>query len=150
MSDQEKITLTCVLSVIYAVIGSAFTTGWNLSVCNLPANYITCWIQAVYDNDLSKNCTDANDMYKQGDFDEVTGIWAWASSSVALGACLGAVLGGPAAEKFGRKWSMFANSILGIAAMIVLGLSKSINSYVVFILMRVLIGINSESGFYLV
>ena len=48
-----------------AVLGSAFTFGWNLGVTNLPEPFIRCWIQESLDRnqfeDANVNCSLARD-----------------------------------------------------------------------------------------
>ena len=143
----ESMSITLKLGYLVAVLGSAFTFGYNLSISNQPQDYIVCWIQNTqYNSDFE--CQNATELSMAGLFTDATATWSLCSAVLAIGAAIGSFSAGPIMNTFGRKVTMIANSILNITVAIVLALSTSINSIAVFILFRVLfglvVGINSS------
>lgn len=148
------------IAFFMAVLGSAFTFGWNIGVTNLPEPFIRCWIQESYDmeqfTEKNVNCSMAKDAAafdsktsndtQLADLKEImdksTQLWALCTSIFAIGAMIGSLLGGPMSDKLGRVKAMLINAILAGAACLLLGACRIINNYPVFVAGRVLIGIS--------
>ena len=132
---------------------AAFQLGFNLADTNLPEPYIRCWIQETEDPDqfLINNVT-CEDAATDGQIknttlnlilDKSTAKWSIAISIYALGAMAGSLIAGPIANKVGRKPSILLNAILNAVSCITLVFIRTINSYYVFVVLRVLLGVNT-------
>jgi len=148
-----------------AVLGSAFTFGWNIGVTNLPEPFIRCWIQESLDEEqfaeAGVNCSqarDASSISKSSNgtwdtdddslvslreiMDKSTKLWALCTSIFAIGAMIGSLLGGPMSDKLGRRMAMIVNAVLAGGSCLLLGACRLINNYPVFVIGRVLIGVS--------
>jgi len=147
MSESQKnveiIGPKSLISLANAVLGSAFTFGWAMGVLNLPEPYIKCWLSNLsLDADSQNNCEDAINLNNNGTFEDTTLQWALSTAILPLGAVIGGVCGGIIANKYGRKTGMLVNAIYLVAISIGLGLIRSINNLVVFLVLRFLLGTN--------
>ena len=64
-SQNELLSTRVWIAFAMAVLGSAFTFGWNIGVTNLPEPFIRCWIQESLDEEqfaeAGVNCSQARD-----------------------------------------------------------------------------------------
>ena len=147
------------ISYFMVVLGSAFSFGWNISVTNQPEPFIRCWIQESRNEsqfndrldcgqskfglspDLSdRNITDLEEL--KSIMDKSTGLWALSTSIFAIGGMLGSLLATPIAQKLGNKKTLIFNAVLLSGSCVLLGFTKQINKYSIYIIGRTLTGIS--------
>ena len=69
-------------------------------------------------------------------------LWATTVSIFAIGGMFGGLLGGWWAEYFGRKRGMLFNTVVGVVAGLLMGLSKVATSIEMIIIGRFVVGFN--------
>ncbi|KAH9509590.1 Solute carrier 2, facilitated glucose transporter member 1 [Bulinus truncatus] len=126
-----RITGKLCLAVVGAVLGS-FQFGFNTGVINAPEESI-------------KDFLNATDYHRTGSFmsqNSITNMFAVIVSMFAVGGCLGGILAGWWAEKFGRKFGFLLNAVPGIIGSILMYFSVLAKSYEMVIVGRLVIGFN--------
>ena len=136
------------LAFFYAFLAS-IELGWNLGAVNNPQPFIKCWINQVQIGDLNKkdceNSTISEDEIGSihENLKDVTIFWSLFTAIYAIGAAIGSIIGGPISDKFGRKKAIFFSAILAVTASLILGFIRKIDNYIIFVLARTLIGVNT-------
>ena len=121
--------------------------GWHLGVTNLPEPFIKCWINEVtYGNVNQTICdqaTDPDNEFIADQLSEVSFYWALCTSIFGIGAAIGGLIGGPFSDKFGRKTTMIWNAIFAFILCLLLGATRFIGNYPIFVIARTLIGLQA-------
>ena len=147
-----------VLGYLSAVL-TGFLFGWNLSVLNIPSDYIKCWIQAISDPS-GKNQTilnfcetfpdlSATDPSTQNFITSATNLkFAWISSIYCIGGMVGALSGGPISDKLGRRVGIMIICGVYLVSSLVLYIStiNGVDSWEVLFFGRILIGLSAGAS----
>ncbi|XP_060600218.1 glucose transporter type 1-like [Ruditapes philippinarum] len=129
---KSRITWRLCLAVISAIMGSV-VFGYNTGVINAPETQIKAFLNSTHyerSRDQMSNAT-------------ITSLYALIVAIFAVGGMVGGLAAGWWANFFGRKFGMIFNSIIGIAACILMYLSRTAMSYEMIIAGRLLVGISS-------
>jgi len=128
---------------------AGFQMGYNLGDTNLIEPFIRCWIQQTESSDQFISCENADTVGQNKTtelysiLEKSTAKWSLAVSIYAIGAMAGSLLAGPTANKIGRKPSILLNAILNVLSCTALIFLKQINSYYLFLIIRILLGVNT-------
>nr|KAI8752096.1 solute carrier family 2; facilitated glucose transporter member 1-like isoform X1 [Biomphalaria glabrata] len=128
---KNHMSLKLGLSVVGAVLGS-FQFGFNTGVINAPEESIKEFL-----NETEYHRT-SHHMSKE----KTTNLFAVIVSMFAAGGCLGGILAGWWAEKFGRKMGLMLNVVPGIIGAVLMYFSVLAESYEMIIVGRLIIGFN--------
>ncbi|KAJ3653795.1 hypothetical protein Zmor_013028 [Zophobas morio] len=122
-----------IFAIIASALGSSFQHGYNTGVTNNPEKVLLSWISEVMGNRTGI-------VPEEG---SVTIVYALAVSIFCVGGMIGGVSTGFIANRFGRKKGLLLNNILVFIAAIFFGSAKAAASHELFILARLIIGVNS-------
>ncbi|KAK3577353.1 hypothetical protein CHS0354_008451 [Potamilus streckersoni] len=131
ITPVNKVTLRLALAVFSAVMGS-LVFGYNTGVINAPEGQIKSFINKT-------------NMDRSGEYiseDTSTGLFALIVAIFAVGGMIGGLLAGWWADFFGRKFGLIINNLIGIAAAVMMYISRTAGAYEVIIAGRFLVGIN--------
>lgn len=116
---------------------TSFSVGFHLSVVNNPADLLQDFIDSSYKKHYGHEISGSRS----------SALWGFTVNVYVVGGAIGAWIAMYMAEKFGRKTSlMLINNVITIIGSILLGVSKPLNSFEVFIVGRFLNGISSGIG----
>lgn len=130
---QGHLTKNLIWAVFASAVGSSFQHGYNGGVVNAPEKLIAQFINETYHKRYQEVGSDA-----QIDF-----IFAIIVSIFCIGGCIGAMATAFVADRIGRKEGLFYNNFLALIACPLMALSKSLDSYELLIIGRLIIGINA-------
>ncbi|CAH1368592.1 hypothetical protein MTP99_010058 [Tenebrio molitor] len=122
-------------AVIASSLGSGFQHGYHTGIINVPAEIFQEWIQRLKTERVVGGSVTAAD--------DVMTIWSTAVAMFPVGGILGGCLTGYFSDRCGRKNSLLLNNLIVIAALTILSLSKTIDSFELFVFGRFLAGINA-------
>ncbi|XP_053390309.1 solute carrier family 2, facilitated glucose transporter member 1-like, partial [Mercenaria mercenaria] len=126
---KSKVTVRLCLAVFSAVMGSV-EFGYNTGVINAPETQIKTFINVTNYNRTGNPMTDVT----------ITSLYAVIVAIFAVGGMVGGLAAGWWADYFGRKYGMMLNNVIGIAACLMLYLSRTATSYEMIIIGRLLVG----------
>ncbi|WAQ99525.1 GTR1-like protein, partial [Mya arenaria] len=124
------VTLQLCVAVLSAIMGS-FQFGYNTGVINAPETQIKSFLNMTHYNRTGSAMKDVT----------ITSLYALIVSIFAVGGVVGGLAAGWWADFFGRKFGMILNNIIGIAACVMMYLSRTAMSYEMVIVGRLLVGI---------
>lgn len=120
-------------AVTAAAFGASFQHGYNTGVVNAPQQLVNQWINETYTHRFGEGA----------DATTIDFIYAVIVSIFCVGGMVGALMTAYIAERFGRKGGLLLNNIFVFIAALLMGFSKSMQSYEMLIAGRFFIGINS-------
>lgn len=126
-------TKALIFAVLAAAFGSSFQFGYHIGCINLPADLIKEWFTHSYEQ-MNGQKISMQDMESK---------WALAVGIFAVGGMFGGVSVGTVADKLGRKNALLYNNALAIIAAALMAGAKYVGNYWLFILGRLIIGLNS-------
>jgi SP family facilitated glucose transporter-like MFS transporter 1 len=124
---EGRWTKSLIFAVLAAAFGSSFQFGYHIGCINLPADLIIQWFAEQMVSDTTT----------------ATARWGIAVGIFAVGGMIGGNLVGIVATKLGRKQALLYNNVLAIIAGVLMGGAKYVGNYWLFILGRLIVGINS-------
>ncbi|XP_045193213.2 solute carrier family 2, facilitated glucose transporter member 1-like [Mercenaria mercenaria] len=132
--DRRKaaVTLRLCLAVVSAIMGSV-EFGYNTGVINAPETQIKTFMNSTHYERTREPMSDVT----------ITSLYALIVAIFAVGGMVGGLAAGWWADFFGRKFGMIINNIIGIAACVMMYLSRTAMSYEMIIVGRLLVGISS-------
>lgn len=128
------------LAIFAGAFGSGFQHGYHTGVVNAPQKLISDWIQVCPEGVNGTEGFDSECAYTQN---EVTMIWSWVVAIFCIGGLLGGCSIGLLSAKFGRKGTLLLNNVLVLLACVAMFAAKYANTYILLLVGRFLIGINS-------
>lgn len=120
-------------AVFASTVGSSFQHGYNGGVVNAPQKLIGEFINQTYKQRHGEYASET-----QVDF-----IIAIIVSIFCIGGCVGALLTAFVADRIGRKEGLMYNNLIVLVASPLMASAKSMSSYELLILGRLLIGVNA-------
>ena len=133
LSADNRLTKNLAWAVLCSAVGSSFQHGYNGGVVNAPEKLIGEFINQTYRQRHGQWASEA-----QVDF-----IFALIVSIFCVGGCIGALLTALVAHRLGRKEGLLWNNLLVLLASPMMASARSMSSYELLILGRLLIGINA-------
>lgn len=130
---SKFLTKNLVWAVLASTVGSSFQHGYNIGVTNAPEKLIGQFINDTYHSRHSVLPSDG----------QIDLIFAIIVSIYCVGGCIGALLTAFVADRIGRKEGLFYNNILVLLACPLMASSRSLSSYELLIVGRLIIGINA-------
>eukprot|EP00096_Caligus_rogercresseyi_P015440 TRINITY_DN7878_c0_g1_i1.p1 TRINITY_DN7878_c0_g1~~TRINITY_DN7878_c0_g1_i1.p1 ORF type:complete len:482 (+),score=118.63 TRINITY_DN7878_c0_g1_i1:104-1549(+) len=134
-------------AIAAGAFGSSFQHGYNTGVLNAPQVVITNWIRGCTQNNTEALATEEEDgggsLSCEIGENSATFIWAIVVSIFCVGGMIGGTLVGTIASRVGRKGGLLWNNVLAILGAIFLFFSQMSGSYILLIIGRFIIGINS-------
>nr|CAD2187001.1 unnamed protein product [Meloidogyne enterolobii] len=121
-------TKSLIFAVLAAAFGSSFQFGYHIGCINLPADLIKQWF---------------SDQISGSDAATIETRWGMAVGVFAVGGMIGGNLVGIVATKLGRKRALLYNNALAIIAGALMAGAKFVGNYWLFILGRLIVGINA-------
>ncbi|GAU90882.1 hypothetical protein RvY_03240 [Ramazzottius varieornatus] len=151
------VTKTLAFSIFTAAFGSSFLFGYHIGVMNAPQTIIGLWIRQVKckrnngvvsqeegeSDDVWCSKLDAageTNMFKNV---ELNTLWTLIVAMLSTGALIGALSTNFFATKFGRRTTLWYNSLTGILAAAILGFAYLANSFEMLIVGRLIAGFNA-------
>ncbi|XP_021504230.1 solute carrier family 2, facilitated glucose transporter member 5 isoform X1 [Meriones unguiculatus] len=132
--NREKkgaLTLVLALATLIAAFGSSFQYGYNVAAVNSPSEIM----KQFYNDTYHKRTDDKLDSFT------LTLMWSLTVSMFPFGGFLGSLMVGTLVNKMGRKGALLFNNIFSIVPAILMGCSKTLESYELIIISRLLVGI---------
>ncbi|OWA49841.1 Glucose transporter type 1 [Hypsibius exemplaris] len=150
--ESAGFTKSLAFAIFTSAFGSSFLFGYNLGVMNSPQTILGLWVREINctrnggtpsqvegeSTDVSCSKLDVNGEGKMFENSGLNTIWVLINSMFAAGALVGALLTSVLVGRFGRKGTLFWNSITGIISAACLGLASTAGSYELLI-----VGVNS-------
>lgn len=130
---SAKVTKNLVWAVLASALGSSFQHGYNGGVLNTPEKLIGQFINETYQQRHGQVASDA----------QIDLIFSIIVSIFCIGGCIGALMTAIVADRLGRKEGLFYNNVLVLIACPIMASAKSLSSYELLIIGRLLIGINA-------
>ncbi|XP_064645201.1 glucose transporter type 1-like [Lineus longissimus] len=127
--NQQSVTACLLLSIFGATCG-ALSFGYNTGVINAPQSVIEKFINETQ-------------MLRTGSWMQdqtISLLLAITVAIFAVGGMLGGFSAGWWANRFGRRGGMLLNNVFGITAALLMGLSKTANSFEMIIIGRLIVG----------
>ncbi|KAL7073162.1 hypothetical protein ACQ4LE_007053 [Meloidogyne hapla] len=124
-------TKSLIFAVLAAAFGSSFQFGYHIGCINLPADLIKQWFSEQMSG---SGAADAS---------TIEARWGMAVGIFAVGGMIGGNLVGIVATKLGRKRALLYNNALAIIAGALMAGAKFVGNYWLFILGRLIVGINA-------
>uniref|UniRef100_UPI00398E3787 solute carrier family 2, facilitated glucose transporter member 11-like n=1 Tax=Pristiophorus japonicus TaxID=55135 RepID=UPI00398E3787 len=121
------------LTIFAASIGGTFQYGLNNTIINAPTIYILKFI--------AETCTKHYGM--QLESWSITLLWSITVATYPVGGLVGALLAGPLAITCGRRNSLLLSNIFVLVGALLMGLSRTAESFEMIIIGRFFSGINS-------
>uniref|UniRef100_A0A915NQ02 Major facilitator superfamily (MFS) profile domain-containing protein n=1 Tax=Meloidogyne floridensis TaxID=298350 RepID=A0A915NQ02_9BILA len=121
-------TKSLIFAVLAAAFGSSFQFGYHIGCINLPADLIKQWF---------------SEQISGSDAATIETRWGMAVGVFAVGGMIGGNLVGIVATKLGRKRALLYNNALAIIAGALMAGAKFVGNYWLFILGRLIVGINA-------
>ncbi|XP_039270735.1 solute carrier family 2, facilitated glucose transporter member 5-like [Styela clava] len=165
-NPKPKATLSLMVGVAMAVIGSSFQYGYNIAVVNAPADEIKDFFFGPLEVEVINNTVVSSGNISTSSLNETIGsttmspdvsvkkepvnddheiyrdnMYALAVSAFAFTGMIGSLLVGPVVRKFGRRGGLMVNNIISLVAAAFLGFSKLANSFPMIVIGRALIGV---------
>ncbi|XP_078523936.1 solute carrier family 2, facilitated glucose transporter member 11-like [Lissotriton helveticus] len=138
MSSQPAAGMTWRLACLTLVvgIGGSLQFGLHISIINSPSKHIQkfmnqTWVDR-YDSHFSQ--------------ETVKLLWSLTVSIYSIGGLLGAQLTGPLCGKYGRKRTLLYNNLVAVLAAVLMVISRTVGSFEVILLGRMLYGVNAGLG----
>ncbi|XP_065226468.1 facilitated glucose transporter protein 1-like isoform X2 [Planococcus citri] len=122
-------------SVFVSAFGSAFQHGYHTGVLNAPQELIEEWLRSMVNITSTAEKEETNK--------HITFIFSLMVSIYCIGGMVGGMLTKFWLGVFGLKWGIFMNNFLVITSAALMGFSHQQGSYVMFIVGRFLVGMNS-------
>ncbi|BFZ16244.1 hypothetical protein BsWGS_19283 [Bradybaena similaris] len=129
---KSHVTSRLILTIVAAAMGS-FQFGYNVGVINAPESLIKSFMNKTQERREGSPMSDQS----------IRNLWALTVAIFAVGGCIGGVLAGWWATRFGRKGGSLLNIIFGVVSCILLFVSRVAGSYEMIIIGRILIGFHS-------
>ncbi|XP_044524599.1 solute carrier family 2, facilitated glucose transporter member 5-like [Gracilinanus agilis] len=131
LSVPQRLTLVLGLVMLVVAFGSSFQYGYNVAVINSPAEIMKNFYNQTYYNKTSE--------YLNNTF--LTLLWSLTVSMFPLGGLIGSLMVASMINKCGRKGALMISNIFSIVPATLIGYSKMLNSFVIIIFARILVGI---------
>jgi len=119
-----------ILTAVATTLGTAFPAGYNMGILNAPQDIIT------------KFCNESI-FITYGTVMEETPLnllWSFVVSIFLIGGCFGALMGGPIANKIGRKNGLLFNVSLNLISAILFGTCTMADSVEMLLIGRCIVG----------
>lgn len=149
MSDNlSDLTVNLIFAIAVTTVGSGFQHGYHSGVINCPAEVsirtflslnniwfkiIKLWIDLLIEESNHNTITHPATVVR---------LWGIATSLMNFGGIIGAILTAVVSVKLGPKKSLLFNNLLAIVASILMGIAEKIDLYPVFMVGRLIIGVN--------
>uniref|UniRef100_UPI00398E7D0B solute carrier family 2, facilitated glucose transporter member 11-like isoform X4 n=1 Tax=Pristiophorus japonicus TaxID=55135 RepID=UPI00398E7D0B len=124
------------LTIFAASIGGTFQYGFNLTIINAPTTYIQKFINETWTKHYGT----------QLESGVITLLWSITVATYFVGGLVGALIAGPMAITCGRRNSLLLSNIFVLVGALLMGLSRTAESFEMIIIGRFFSGINSGVG----
>lgn len=128
---KSPVTFRLCLAVFSAIMGSV-EFGYNTGVINAPETDIKKFMNVTHFYRTAESMSTTT----------ITSLYALIVAIFAVGGMMGGLAAGWWANFFGRKFGMILNNIIGIAACVLMYLSRTAEAYEMIIAGRLLVGIS--------
>ncbi|XP_069476016.1 solute carrier family 2, facilitated glucose transporter member 11-like isoform X5 [Ambystoma mexicanum] len=130
------ITWNLALLTLVAGIGGTFQFGLHISIINSPSEHIKRFMNQTWvDRHGSPFSSET-----------VTFLWSLVVSSYSVGGFLGVLVAGELCIRYGRKRIMLWNNLVAVLGAVFMAISRTIGSFEVILLGRILYGFNAGVG----
>lgn len=119
-----------IITAIATTLGTTFPAGYNMGILNAPQNIITVFCNESVFNSYGTVMEET----------PLNLLWSFVVSIFLIGGCFGALLGGPIANKIGRKNGLLFNLSLNLIAAVVFGTCTMAQSVEMLLIGRLIVG----------
>lgn len=128
---RSRVTFRLCLAVVSAIMGSV-EFGYNTGVINAPETDIKSFMNSTHFDRTLEPMGETT----------ITSLYALIVAIFAVGGMFGGLAAGWWSNFFGRKFGMILNNIIGVAACVMMYLSRTASAYEMIIVGRLLVGIS--------
>ncbi|XP_076140199.1 solute carrier family 2, facilitated glucose transporter member 9-like [Alosa pseudoharengus] len=125
-----------IAAILISGIGGAFQYGIQISILNAPSVFIKEMV--------NHTCAERYGLVLE--HSQLSLIWSFIVSIYCIGGLVGSLFAGRLANKYGRKRSLQLNNLLAISGAVLMGLSKTAQSFELIMAGRFIYGINAGMG----